>query len=251
VSHFLQSNESAFCRLVRAQLPARHATGRVSPWAERLMRIESAYWEALEEESPALLWDGGAVMDLLASLPGDALLFAGNSLPIRHVDQFSRPRERSLHVFANRGASGIDGNLSTALGLAAATGRHITALLGDITLYHDLNALHLMRRHRLPATVVVLNNDGGGIFRRLPVRDFEPEFAELFVTPHGLDFAHAAAMFELRYARADSVSSLREGLIASRQASEPMLIEVRTAGDMDAAHYQQLSSRVLARLRYL
>jgi len=251
VSQFLQANESAFCRLVRAQLPARRPAGGVTIWAERFARIEAAYWAAVEEEAPALLWDGGAVMDLLASLPGDALLFAGNSLPIRHIDQFGRPRERALHVFANRGASGIDGNLSTALGLAAASGKPVTALLGDITLYHDLNALHLIRRHGLSATVVVLNNDGGGIFRRLPVRELEPAFTELFITPHGLDFAHAAAMFGLNYARADSVSSMREALIAARQSVEPLLIEVRTAGDMDSAHHQQLTSRVLARLRRL
>ncbi len=251
VSHFLQVNESAFCRLVRAQLPARQRAQTPSRWAERFAAVEAAYWSAVEEEAPALLWDGGAVMDVLASLPGDALLFAGNSLPIRHIDQFGRPRERGLQVFANRGASGIDGNLSTALGLAAASGKPVTALLGDITLYHDLNALFLTRRHGLQATIVALNNDGGGIFRRLPVRDYAPEFSELFIVPHGLAFAHAAAMFGAKYVRGDSITSFREALIISRQSAEPMLIEVSTAGDMDAAHYQQLTSRVLRRVRHL
>ncbi len=102
-------------------------------------------------------------------------------------------RDKRLYVYANRGASGIDGNISTALGTGAARpDQPLVAIVGDITFYHDMNGLLAVHRNGIPVTIVLLNNNGGGIFHRLPIRNFEPEFTDLFVMPHGLEYEHAA-----------------------------------------------------------
>ncbi|MCB9006457.1 MAG: hypothetical protein H6656_03630 [Ardenticatenaceae bacterium] len=143
-------------------------------------------------------FDGAAVATLLAHLPENANLLIGNSLPIRHLDQYGRTQSKTLHIFGNRGASGIDGNIATGLGVATATKRPTFIVVGDVTALHDLNSL-LLARQTPNATLIVINNNGGGIFRRLPISQHEPPFTDRFLTPHGRTFAHAAAMFELDY----------------------------------------------------
>jgi len=170
-------------------------------------------------------------------------------LPVRHVDQFARPSTKPLHVYANRGASGIDGNVSTALGFGAASQSPLVALLGDITFYHDMNGLlYLTPRRRgaegqsairnpqsaiPPVTFVVINNNGGGIFRRLPIAEFEPEFTDLFLTPHDLNFEHAARLYGLEYVRVSDRAAFREALGKSMFDVRPFLIEVVTNGRAD------------------
>ena len=136
-------------------------------WITFLQRVEEATWAAVDQAlADRPLFDGGAIARALAALPEDAVVFAGNSMPVRYIDAFDRPDTRPIALYGNRGASGIDGNVSTALGLAAATGRPVVAFLGDITFYHDMNGLLAARQHGLTdITFVVTNNDGGGIFR--------------------------------------------------------------------------------------
>ncbi|MFW6070538.1 MAG: 2-succinyl-5-enolpyruvyl-6-hydroxy-3-cyclohexene-1-carboxylic-acid synthase, partial [bacterium] len=223
---FLQADETRLCR----ELATRIAPREESAWAARVAQTEARFWERLAplmNEGP--FFDGQAVADVLAQLPDGALLFAGNSLPVRHVDQYARPRAERLHVFANRGASGIDGNTSTALGIAAASGRPVTLLSGDVTFYHDLNGLLAAREQQLPLTAVVLNNDGGGIFRRLPVARFDPPFTDLFLTPHGLDFGAAADLYGLDYVRVSERAALLAAL--SEESRGPRVVEVVTDGE--------------------
>lgn len=99
------------------------------------------------------------------------------------------PKAQPLTVFGNRGASGIDGVTSTALGIAAASDDSLVLITGDVAFYHDMNGLLAIKQHDLNnVTIVLLNNNGGGIFRRLPIAKFEPEFTPLFLTPHDLGF---------------------------------------------------------------
>ena len=111
---------------------------------------------------------------------------------------------------------------------AARTGQPLVALLGDITLYHDMNGLLAVQRCGVPLTIVLLNNDGGGIFHRLPVSDYEPHFSDYFITAHGLDFAQAAKLYGLDYVRADDRRSFRRAFSQSVGGRQSTLIEVRT-----------------------
>jgi 2-succinyl-5-enolpyruvyl-6-hydroxy-3-cyclohexene-1-carboxylate synthase len=254
---FLQADETA----VLQSLLSRTAPRANSAWAKQVMAAETAVWRKLEAALQDVWFDGAVVYDIANALPDGGLLFMGNSLAVRHLDQFGRPSAKNLRVFGNRGASGIDGNISTALGIAAETGKPVTAVLGDITALHDLNGLqvasgkwqvaggkrqekpaNLQPAPLPPATFIIINNNGGGIFRRLPISQHEPPFTDLFLTPHGLNFEHAAAMFGLAYRRVDNRAAL--AAVLGEESAFPRLIEVATDGEADEQIRRELNESV-------
>jgi len=247
----LQADAAAFCHAVSNRLPEQGRAER-SEWLRDILIAERQTWDVVDRSLGATpFFDGAAVAMLMKALPKGTILFAGNSLPIRHVDTFDQPDERGLTIIGNRGASGIDGNVSTALGLAAAEDRPVTALLGDITFYHDMNGLLAVRQHQLNnITFVVINNDGGGIFHRLPVAQHEPPFTELFLTPHGLTFEAAATMYGLRYVAVSNAIEFQRALAETRkEPTGPTLIEVATNSREDFAHMRAVVDTVRTALR--
>lgn len=231
------------------------APDSTNAWRERLARADRAARQIIAAEIECgAYFDGAVLHDVVDLLPAGGALFAGNSLPVRHLDQFGLGSEKPLFAFANRGASGIDGNVSTALGIGSArSGKPLAAVLGDITLYHDMNGLLAIKRCGVPLTIVLLNNGGGGIFHRLPIRGFEPAFSDYFVTAHGLDFAHTAALYDLDYIRADDRASFRQAFSQSVGGTNSTLIEARTDAVADlkrrneimAAAHEKLQSQAL------
>jgi 2-succinyl-5-enolpyruvyl-6-hydroxy-3-cyclohexene-1-carboxylate synthase len=246
---FLSAEPAAFCAALADELAAQ-GFRPADEWAAPFLAAERETWAAVERTlATGPLFDGAAIARTLAALSEDTVVFAGNSMPVRYVDAFDRPTTRRLNVYGNRGASGIDGNVSTALGLAAATGRPVVAFLGDITFYHDMNGLLAARQLGLRnVTFVVTNNDGGGIFRRLPIARHDPPFTELFLTPHGLTFDHAAAMYGLAYVAVRDLDEL-DAALASRPADTARLIEVLTDGATDIERHRELLAAVAAELR--
>ena len=242
----IQADPTLFCtQMVDALKDAPPAPPR---WITFLQRVEEATWAAVDQAlADRPLFDGGAIARALAALPEDAVVFAGNSMPVRYIDAFDRPDTRPIALYGNRGASGIDGNVSTALGLAAATGRPVVAFLGDITFYHDMNGLLAAQQQGLTdVTFVVTNNDGGGIFRRLPIARHDPPFTDLFLTPHGLTFGHAAALYGLEYAAVRDLAELGVALGNDRQPSAAGLIEVITDGAADHDAHRAILAAVAA-----
>ncbi len=215
-------------------------------WRDRLLRADAAAEKIIGiETASAPYFDGAVLSDIAELIPPNAALFAGNSLPVRHLDQFGVAAGGPSFAWANRGASGIDGNVSTALGIGAARrGVPLVAVLGDITLYHDMNGLLAVKRCGAPVTLVLLNNDGGGIFQRLPVREYEPHFSDYFSTPHGLDFAHSAAMYGLDYIRADDRDSFRSAFSRSLGGQRSTLIEVRSDAVADLQRRADIMAKV-------
>jgi len=223
--------------------------GAPARWADDWRRRDTAARNSLEtalgdERFPT----APAVARIVAAAcPQDAVLFAGSSMPIRDVDVFADARSLPLTVVANRGASGIDGSISTALGIAAA-GRRCVALIGDVAALHDLGALATMARLRLPLTVVVVNDDGGGIFELLPQADpgriDRDVFERHIATPHGLDFAAIAAALGVPGRRIDDAEELTEAVAANG----PQLIEVRTDRRRLADLHRKLRTAVAAGL---
>ena len=175
-------------------------------------------------------------------------LFVSSSMPVRDLDSFAARGAPGLRVLANRGANGIDGIVSTALGAAAASGKRTTLLTGDLALLHDSGGLLAARRLGVPLTIVVVNNDGGGIFSFLPVAAATPRFEELFGTPHGLDLAHLAALAGAHFARPTTAPALRAAL---RDASGLSLIELRTDRRANVEVHRALHARVAAALEAL
>lgn len=207
--------------------------------------LERATWEALTSELADTWFDGAIVHRAVNQLPQNSVLFVGNSLPIRHFDQFGRGTNKRIHAYGIRGASGIDGNISVALGLGAGHGDNpLCAIIGDITAYHDMNGLLAVRRCGIPITLVVINNDGGGIFHRLPIAQFEPEFTDYFLTHHGLNFKPVAELYGLDYANPTTFAEFDAIFTDSINGRKPMLIEVKTDSQADFDTRKALLARV-------
>ncbi|MBI5505198.1 MAG: 2-succinyl-5-enolpyruvyl-6-hydroxy-3-cyclohexene-1-carboxylic-acid synthase, partial [Deltaproteobacteria bacterium] len=199
-SGIVRSEPGRLCRDLTATL-ARTATR--SDWTACWLRASRAARSALDASLDAVVESAGetfegAVVRAVARVTADAggerpALFVGNSMPIRDVDAFFGQSERPLSVLANRGASGIDGVLSTALGVAATREQPTVLVLGDLSFLHDVTALAVAARLRIPLVTVVINNNGGGIFSFLAQQGLEAVFEPLFATPHDVDLAATAA----------------------------------------------------------
>ncbi len=205
------------------------ATTWIDRWAAFDSAASTALALSLTEESfpnePAIasvVWE---------SAPDGSMLFLGSSMPIRDVDSFAGARSAPVHVLANRGASGIDGTVAAALGATASDrGRPGIALIGDVAVLHDLGSLATMARLGLPLTLVVVHNDGGGIFglldqadpRRVPSDIYERHIG----TPHGVDFVAVATALGLDAIEVTTREALAEAV--SRPVSGPLVVQIRT-----------------------
>jgi len=182
-------------------------------------------------------WEGVLIPALLARLPENFRVFCGASMAIRDLDSFSGGSRKPLAFLANRGTSGIDGNLSTAAGIAAAG--PTLALVGDLTCTHDIGGLALTRGR--PLLIVVINNGGGGIFEYLPAAAL-PEFARGWLTPADADFAHMAATWGMAYQRATTRSAFAAALdlaLATLERGEPCLIEAVIDREYSVARHRE------------
>ena len=232
VSAYLQVDEAVFCKKV-----AERCQREMGRWGASILAADRRCQRSQEKFLLESRFDVSAIVAAVSALPDGGILFAGNSLPVRHVDQFVPPDGKHIDVYGNRGASGIDGVISSALGAAAANrARPMLLIIGDVSFYHDMNGLLSVNRLGLDnVTILLLNNGGGGVFRRLPIAEDGARFEELFLTPTGLDFSAAAALYGLDYkciADEDCVA-LDEAFCASLRGDRPTIIEVRTDGARD------------------
>jgi 2-succinyl-5-enolpyruvyl-6-hydroxy-3-cyclohexene-1-carboxylate synthase len=183
-------------------------------------------------------------------LDPETTLFVASSMPIRDVELHLPARVPLPRVLSNRGANGIDGTISAAFGAAAARpGNPVVLLIGDVALLHDLGGLLAARRLGLELTIVVLNNDGGGIFHFLPVSGEGGAFEEHIATPHGISLERVAALFELDHVRAAEEGALRAALCAATGSGRVTLIEVATDRAENLALHRRLAEAGLAAAR--
>jgi 2-succinyl-5-enolpyruvyl-6-hydroxy-3-cyclohexene-1-carboxylate synthase len=197
-------------------------------WQREWLRVDHLAREAITAALHALEepFEGKVLAELADLLPEGAVLYAGNSMPVRDLDTFFPSRGRTVRFVANRGASGIDGVVSSALGASAASSGPLVLVIGDLSFYHDLNGLLAARLHHLNATIILLNNDGGGIFSFLPQAAHPEHFETLFGTPHGLDFRPAVEMYGGSFERVTTWEAFGRAL--RRPARGLRVIEVPT-----------------------
>lgn len=194
----------------------------------------------------APLHEGHVVRALAGALPRHTRLLVGSSMPIRDVDAFWPATSAEVHLSGNRGASGIDGVVSTAMGAAA--GPHPSALLiGDLSLYHDMNGLWAIRRHRLAPLIVVLDNDGGGIFSGLPQALHDDVFEELFGTPLGLRLEDVARLYDLPFHLVETPAGLAAVLERARSEA-PAMVCARFTRESSAEGHRAAWAAVAAAL---
>lgn len=248
----VQVDPRAFCD---ALLPVLEKTppqsiGAASAWRCEWERLNARARTALNDclSDNAALSEPKVFADLEAVLPPGATVFAGNSMPVRDLDTFFAAGARPVRFLANRGASGIDGVVSTALGASSVSAGPCVLVLGDLSLYHDMNGLLAARQHGLQATIVLLHNDGGGIFSFLPQAETVEAFEDLFGTPHGLDFRHAATLYGLDYCEPQDSPAFRTALEKSFHNSGVTMIAVHTDRDANARLHRDIWRAVSQRL---
>ncbi|MER7132965.1 2-succinyl-5-enolpyruvyl-6-hydroxy-3-cyclohexene-1-carboxylic-acid synthase [Streptosporangium saharense] len=200
-------------------------------WLRSWRRADAAARAAIDEVLDAGgLSEPRLARDLADHLPNGALLFSGSSMPIRDLDQAMRPR-RGLRILSNRGAAGIDGVVSSAMGAALAHNGPSYALMGDLTFLHDQNGLILGPREPRPdLCLVVVNNDGGGIFSLLPQAALRDPFERVFGTSHGVDLAHVAASTGTPYTFVGEAEQLPKAL----RGEGVRIVEVHTDREPNA-----------------
>jgi 2-succinyl-5-enolpyruvyl-6-hydroxy-3-cyclohexene-1-carboxylate synthase len=219
-------------------------------WLQRWQSANDIAGGALVEYSGGLNepFEGSVVAEIVACLPDRATLFASSSMPVRDLDTFGEGDARGIRVLANRGANGIDGVVSSALGAAAASrdsdAGPLVLAIGDIAFYHDMNGLLAARLHSLDATIVVINNDGGGIFSFLPQAADGKHFEKLFGTPHGLGFKPAAELYGAVYSLAHDIESLRSAVAAGIRGKGLHIVEVRTERARNVVLHREAVSAV-------
>jgi 2-succinyl-5-enolpyruvyl-6-hydroxy-3-cyclohexene-1-carboxylate synthase len=233
--------------LEQALSPA-HDAEWLRRWASADAVVASAISAALDPEE---LSEPQVAAALAEALPQGATLFVASSMPIRDLETYMPAASVPPRTLSNRGANGIDGTVSSAYGVAAAGPGPVVLLTGDVALAHDIGGLMASRRERLGLTIVLLNNDGGGIFHFLPIAGERDAFEQHVATPHGLSFAHVADTFGCRFHEVTSRTALLDAVRAALGLSETTIIEVRTDRAANLELHRRVEQDARDRLRGL
>lgn len=214
--------------------------------------VDTLLQEELDADLGALLDEPSVARIVTEATPPGCTLLLGNSMPVRDADMHAPSMAEGVHIAVSRGASGIDGMLATAVGHAKATGEPAIALLGDLTLLHDLSSLALASSCGVGVVIVVVNNDGGGIFHFLPLQKHPALLEPWSTAPQGADFSAAAKIFGMSFTQPQRRADLRSALasaIAQARDGCCSLIEVRTDRADNLAFHRSLQTKVIARLQ--
>ena len=235
----VRAEPSSWCRAVVTHEPVEESWRR--SWVEADVRAQGAIDDALGHHEEAT--DPFVARRVVAD--ADGVLVVASSMPVRDVEWYGAPRG-GLRVVANRGANGIDGVLSTAVGVATGTGGPVTALVGDLAFLHDTNAMLGLAARQLDLTIVAVDNRGGGIFSFLPQRSAlaGDRFEQLFGTPHDVDLAGLAVVHGLPAFTVHAAEGLAPALAASRQAPGTHVVVVRTDRDANVAVHEEVHAAV-------
>lgn len=242
VSLRIESDIAYLCQQL-PDLPAAELVQKLRSASDRISVTAAKFLKTSQLTEPLI---ARTISELIPSQHG---LWVSNSMPIRDLDMFGvgamgASEALSPRIGANRGTSGIEGAIASATGFAAGLQAPVTAIVGDLSSLHDLNSLALLQRSIQPVIVVIINNDGGGIFSFLPIAKSTEIFDTYFGTPHGVNFSHAAAMFELDYYHPQTADELmrdyHQALVARRSA----IIEVTTDRSENLQLHQALNLNI-------
>lgn len=212
-------------------------SGGNAGFKEWLTEIDGAITKYIDAHMSDFSDEGRFTYDIIRNTSKDRSFFLSSSMPIRDVERYDTLNVHS--IYANRGANGIDGVVSSALGAAAK--RPVTLMIGDIALYHDMNGLVMSKLEGIDINIIVFNNNGGGIFSFLPQHADKDHFERLFGTPLDLDFKHTAALYDFNHITVAEVDEVDSALVNKPGRN---LIEIKTDRDKNLKEHQKLKNNI-------
>lgn len=239
-SEMVYCNEVEFCNRLVNMVLKQQSTKWINSWVHINNRVKENFLSIQDQQT---LFEGRVFTELQKVVPEHATLFVGNSMPIRDLDTFFTINDKNIKVLGNRGANGIDGIVSTALGVSSHN-PHTILVIGDLSFYHDLNGLLAAKQHDLNITIVMINNDGGGIFSFLPQSSEEKHFETLFGTPIGLDYEHVVTMYGGTFNRVTNWEEFRKAISKSVQSNGLSVVEVKTDRQENLMIHRELWNNV-------
>jgi 2-succinyl-5-enolpyruvyl-6-hydroxy-3-cyclohexene-1-carboxylate synthase len=170
----------------------------------------------------------GISLNILDSIPPNSNLMIGNSVPIRDLDFFASVLHKNINVFQNRGASGIDGITSTALGICSQSKKTTYLVIGDLSFFHDLNSLLIAKQYSIPLIIILINNNGGAIFRFLPIAEHKNIFEKYFLTPINLSYKKLVEAFEIDFKELNTAHDILTHIKVSSVRKQAAVFEIKT-----------------------
>ena len=241
VTQHIQTDILLFCKELQAKINQQNNDPWLYSWRQANSRLD-AYLDSLTSTS-AHLTEPAVARLVSQHIPDHQGLYLASSMPIRDMDMFAATNGPIVRVGANRGASGIDGTVASAAGFAAGLNTLVTLVIGDLALLHDLNSLSILRS--VPVVLVVLNNNGGGIFSFLPIAKHQDLFEPYFGTPFNVSFEHAARMFDLPYSAPSTIPEFISAYVKATETGTSAIIEVKTNREENYQLHQRLLEEAL------
>lgn len=225
---FININPAKFCQeLIKLDLNESNSEKNI--WYEEILEIDAK----VEQIKGNLIYkkrfpfEGRILEEVYSLAPEKSNLFLSNSMPVRDFDYFISGK-KNINLYYNRGASGIDGIISSACGVGQNSDSPTTLVIGDLAFYHDLNSLYLSKRLNNPFVIILINNNGGGIFDMLPIASEKIDFEKYFKTPVDLNFEKTAQAFDLNYSRIKGWKELKSRYNNAIKSKNPTILEIKT-----------------------
>lgn len=225
---FFNINPAVFCKFVLNSTSSKKTDGS---WSGSLKILDGITSHIKKKfiDGESFPFEGRIINEVLNMLPAESNLFISNSMPIRDADFFAGYTGRNINIFSNRGASGIDGIVSSAAGISAATVKTSNVLItGDLAFYHDLNGIYPLIKYGIPLTIVLINNSGGGIFEMLPVSAYGEIYKDFFTTPVNIDFEKIVKGYGGNYYNVKSWNDLKNKILNSFSSGGLNILQIKT-----------------------
>ena len=233
--------QDRFCEFLISKLKEEKLERTKSNWMQSFQKAED-----ISEKIKSRIIDKAkfpnepsCIMDVLKLIPSGSNLVIGNSLPVRDLDNFVNINSKKIKIYFNRGASGIDGMTSTALGIASKS-KPTFLITGDLSFLHDVNSLSMAVKYYIPLTIIVINNNGGGIFESLPIANRVKHFEKFFISPHNLDLGKITESFGINYQLISTRRELQRAIKTVLNKNFPSVSEIQT----DASKSVELRNKI-------
>jgi len=244
----IESGIAEFCEQLVSELQLEKRADIIPLKTQKWLQASAKVEAVMEQHFPLNseeIDDFALSRRLTEIIPETHGFFIGNSIPVRAVDMLGSGKGAEIPTALNRGASGIDGLISSACGYSSGLKRPVSLLIGDLSAMHDLNSFKLLAESPEPVFVVLLNNHGGGIFSFLPVAKQTDIFETFFGTPHSNDFLSVAEMFGLNYFRPDSISAFVKDYRQAVRENKSAVIEIFTERDKNPQQLEALAQKLM------